>query len=249
MSWRKLQYHRPPERVVRRWPWEYANLGLLCGPVSGGLVVLDFDTPLGYHKWARAQPQLAQTYTVRTARGRHAYLYLHDLPPSTLSMEHGGDVKVTGYVVAPPSVHPSGRMYEAINGNPILTAQDLDEVGVALAYTDQGMVASNPLPSGSGSIQGIIQEIKSALPITLYLGRITQLYPSSPDGIWWMCCCPLHDDHRPSMWVNAARNNCRCFRPDCVGARYTNDVINLHALVKGIGNDEAIMDLAAEVGL
>ena len=61
--------------------------------------------------------------------------------------------------------------------------------------------------------------------------------------------CPFHDDKNPSMWVNARWNICRCFKPSCKGAARHLDVINVHAMLRGIGNEYAIQELAAELGL
>lgn len=93
-----------------------ANIGVLTGAASGGLVVLDFDYEDGPFDVLGLRPrELArQTLVVRTSRGWHAYFRADDL--RTRSPRLGLDVRGEGaMVVAPPSIHPSGRLYEFLD--------------------------------------------------------------------------------------------------------------------------------------
>ena len=248
IPWQALREHVPPESLVRRWFSEPdRGLGLMCGEVSDNLVVLDFDKVLAYHRWARACRDLAESYTVRTGKGYHVYLKVEDLPALTYAMPGDmGDVKVTGYVVAPPSVHASGVPYVAVNENPILQVQDLEEAGFSVPVAD-AIPPTTRLEEWSGG--SLIDEIKAQLPLVLYLNHITRLHPNSPDGIWLMANCPFHDDQNPSMWVNAKLGICRCFKPGCPGNNRVMDLINVHALRTGMDSSHAIQDLVAELGL
>lgn len=250
IPWRRIRERRPPEAVVRRWfsNWPDANLGLLCG---NALTVLDFDRALEYWKWLRSAMSGAlprSSYTVQTSRGYHVYLHVMDAPDRTLSME-GGECKGSGYVVAPPSIHPSGTKYIPMNLEPVATIRHLSDVGVFPVE----VIASRPVDSDTRpperSGPGIVNEIKQELPILSVLAQHTNLFPSSPDGNWLMAVCPLHDDHNPSMWVNVRMGLCRCFVPGCPGADRAMDVINLYALLKGITNEQAIYTLAGQLGL
>lgn len=93
-----------------------ANLGVLCGPASGGLVVLDFDTrdALRDAIGMRAEELAIHTLVARTARGWH--VYARHPSARTRSPWKGLDVRAEGsMVVAPPSIHPSGVAYEFIH--------------------------------------------------------------------------------------------------------------------------------------
>lgn len=93
-----------------------ANVGVLTGAVSGGLLVLDFDHEDGPFDVLGLRPrELArQTLVVRTARGWHAYFRSDNL--RTRSPRPGLDLRGDGaMVVAPPSIHPSGRQYEFVD--------------------------------------------------------------------------------------------------------------------------------------
>lgn len=114
-SWKVWQAQRPPEATLREWfaRTDLDGLAVVCGPVSGGLVVRDFDSIEAYSRWAAEYPDLAGNLpTVETGRGRHVYFRgpatFHDFGDG----EYRGD---SGhYVVLPPSTHPSGKSYRWI---------------------------------------------------------------------------------------------------------------------------------------
>lgn len=112
-TWAEYQNRRPTETEVRDWwqRWPDANLGIVTGAVSG-LLVLDVDGLQGEESLRGRH--LPPTPTSRTGRGTH-YLFRH--PGGTVAnragLLPGIDIRGDGgYIVAPPSVHPSGRLYE-----------------------------------------------------------------------------------------------------------------------------------------
>ncbi len=84
---------------------------VICGEISGGLACRDFDTEQGYENWAKQHPDLAgKLPTVKTARGYHVY-FLADVGKN----QDFDDGELRGkdrYCLLPPSVHPSGVIYE-----------------------------------------------------------------------------------------------------------------------------------------
>lgn len=100
---------------IRAW-WARtpeANIGLWPG--QSGLVVLDIDGPNGENGarklGALAQPTLICT-TGRPDGGRHLYFRRPDFSVSNCDLAPNFEVRGdAGYVVAPPSVHPSGAVY------------------------------------------------------------------------------------------------------------------------------------------
>lgn len=89
-----------------------ANVGVLTGEPSGGLLVVDLDYDDGPFEVFGLRPrELAEhTLVVRTGRGWHVYTRAKDL--RTRSPSPGVDLRGSGaMVVAPPSVHPSGARY------------------------------------------------------------------------------------------------------------------------------------------
>jgi hypothetical protein len=97
-AWSRLQRKTASEDEVRTWYDRYpdARVGIVTGPVSGGLVVVDFDCtiPKGL--------RVPTTPIVKTRRGLHIYLAAR--PGVKTTKFPGGELIANGgYVVAPPS--------------------------------------------------------------------------------------------------------------------------------------------------
>lgn len=101
----------------RRWP--DANIGIRTGAESG-LVVLDVDVPKGGASSLAALEQehgkLPSTPEVLTGGGGKHLLFRHpgqEVRPSAGQLGDGLDVRGDGgFIVAPPSLHVSGRPYK-----------------------------------------------------------------------------------------------------------------------------------------
>lgn len=110
------------EAMWRRRP--HADIAIATGE---GLVVLDIDGPRGRETLAGLIEQhgaLPATLRVRSGRlegGQHAYFAVD----RQVGNSAGGGLEIRGdggYVVAPPSLHKSGRRYEWLNQLPIADA-------------------------------------------------------------------------------------------------------------------------------
>lgn len=254
IRWKAWQEQRPDwadifEAFDTRF---YRNIGLLTGSVSGNLVVLDFDKPAAYIKWRRETG--IKTYTVITGRGFHVYVRLDEPPAGTLIMQ-GGEVKASGYVVAAPSLHSSGVLYRELWPDvSILRAKNLSALGVTPILPETfslGPSISSPeIPESIHQQKSkLCNQIKSELRIDSLLSQYTVLTPSGSAG-WFVCRCPFHDDHRPSMWVNTNLGICKCYKPTCrAHGDKPMDVINLYSLITGLQNGSAIFDLAQRMGI
>lgn len=107
------------EATIRRWwaRWPDANIAVVTGRVSG-IVVLDVDPRHGGDESlrdleARYGP-LAETVTALTGGGGAHYYFAapEGMTVRTRKLAPGLDLKGDGgYVVAPPSIHPSGQPY------------------------------------------------------------------------------------------------------------------------------------------
>ena len=94
------------------------NVGVATGSRSG-IFVVDIDEEAGeqaLRELERANGELPATVEAITGKGRHVYFRLGDGDPvgnSVSKLGPGLDIRGDeGYVVAPPSIHPSGRKYE-----------------------------------------------------------------------------------------------------------------------------------------
>lgn len=116
------------ERLILQWwdRWPTANIGVACGP--SGIAVLDIDAKAGADPreviadlglsdfptvWTGEAPARSPEFpdSLEGVRGAHVY-FRSNLPTSKTALpgvEIRGD---GGYVLAPPSVHPSGVPYE-----------------------------------------------------------------------------------------------------------------------------------------
>lgn len=102
------------------------NIGVATGSLSDGLVVIDADVKPGQGKdgasfvetWQREHGAWPDTVeAVSGGGGHHWYFSAPSGIKSSANAEHGVDVRGEGgYIVAPPSVHPSGTRYEWVVG-------------------------------------------------------------------------------------------------------------------------------------
>jgi hypothetical protein len=109
--WAEYQQRRMTLEEIEERPWP--GVGVVTGGISG-IVVLDADSPEAVEELKRrGHPP---TPTTKTARGLHLYFrHPGGELPTRIGLGSGLDLKGDGgYVVAPPSKHPSGSVYEWI---------------------------------------------------------------------------------------------------------------------------------------
>lgn len=117
-SWKEYQERLPTDAEIEEW-WPEGTehgIGIVCGGVSG-MVALDFDAHLTARSFLDLNPEFEDgTVRVATARGQHIWVQVRERVATLRIEEIGLDVKGQGsYVVAPPSVHPSGKPYKFAN--------------------------------------------------------------------------------------------------------------------------------------
>jgi replicative DNA helicase len=120
-TWTEYQKRQPTKEEVNKWFDENpdANIAIITGPVSG-IVVFDIDSEKAI-EFAEKQGGFPETAKVKTGRGYHYYArYPAFKVRNDKNRELGLDIKGSGgYVVAPPSIHGSGRIYEWEKGQSI----------------------------------------------------------------------------------------------------------------------------------
>ena len=112
-SWTEYQTRKATREERAGWKKQFpgCNWGLVCGRVSN-LVALDFDGEAGKALFAEHNLHGKQP-TNLTGKGYHGLF----LPPSVplkngVRIVDGLDIRADGgYIVIPPSIHPSGRKY------------------------------------------------------------------------------------------------------------------------------------------
>lgn len=123
-AWLEFQLRHPSPQEIDRWfrRWSDANVAIVTGQISA-LVVLDIDVRHGgaesLARLEQANGPLPRTLEALTGGGgRHLY-FVHPggLLRNRTGIEPGIDLRGDGgYVVAPPSLHPSGRRYQWAHG-------------------------------------------------------------------------------------------------------------------------------------
>ena len=104
-----------PATIRRYWTVPERNIGMPTG-VSSGIWVLDIDGDEGEASLRALETRhgaIPKTRSVNTSRGRHVWFaYGEPIPSSAGRIGPGIDVRGDGgYVIAPPSIHPSGNCY------------------------------------------------------------------------------------------------------------------------------------------
>lgn len=125
-----------PEQIAAFWKHRpNANIGIATGGMSGGLVVIDcdYDEARGedgmrtVRSFEAANGEFPDSACVSTPRGGEHLYYFTDEPfDCSVNSDEGVDIRAEGgYVVAPPSIHPNGGMYE--------WDMDIDDYGIQKA--------------------------------------------------------------------------------------------------------------------
>jgi len=134
--------------LLREWfsDGRYEGLGVILGPVSGGLACRDFDATDAYDAWAKQHPDLASKLpTVRTGRGYHVYFRAKVTKTTDLG---GGELRGAGSMcVLPPSPHPDGGTYRWIIPLPEGELAEIDPVPAGLAR--EGLLQKQAEGNGS----------------------------------------------------------------------------------------------------
>ena len=125
--------------TIERW-WDknpQYNIGIATGNKSSGLVVIDLDVDKnkgidGYdvlRDWQNKHGKLPETWQSITGRGGYHYFYKDAIVHSNrVGLYEGVDIRGEGgYIVAPPSVHPNGNIYEWEQG-PEQLQQEIDGI-------------------------------------------------------------------------------------------------------------------------
>ena len=134
LKWEQFQTRAPTLEEKAEWfQGKATNIGILCGGVSGGLVILCFNDPngavefFGEERWQKL-PQV--TFVAKSVRGHHVWLR-SDTPIKSQAVRKGEnqtwlEIRSDGnFTIAPPSLHPSGVLYQAIGIDRIYKPEDL----------------------------------------------------------------------------------------------------------------------------
>jgi hypothetical protein len=104
--------------TINKW-FDGKELNIGLGIVQSNLVVLDFDdrNVTDRKAWIKYMSMCEQsnTHVVHTFDGWHYYFKADPKLQFKGKLIDGIDIKHKGYVVLPPSIHPTGYQYEVAN--------------------------------------------------------------------------------------------------------------------------------------
>lgn len=207
VAWAPATEEAPGEEQIAEWwrRWPEANVGVVTGTVSD-LMVLDVDPRNGGEEsLAKLEAELGElppTLASRTGGGgRHYWYAAPPLPLPNVDLAPGVELKAEGgMVVAPPSRHASGEAYvwenETVEPAP-LPEWIIDRIQHPV-YADR---RPDPPPPRTPIEQEEFAEAWAEAGIELLAGDRYYL-------------CPFHDDHHPSLHIDA--KGCRWY---CFGCR------------------------------
>jgi len=148
-----------PEQVRAWWGrWPDANIGLA---IPAEYAVIDLDSAEAIEVLRAEGWTLPATACSRTARGWH---YLYSLPPGSrlrngaTALEHVEIKTVGGYIMVPPSVHPSGVVYRWVTVPKAENIAPAPEWLVGLAAPADGVGKARPSGEWAVLIRGPVLE-------------------------------------------------------------------------------------------
>jgi len=214
IRWQRFERERPSEDQVAAWwrRWPDANVGVVTGAVSG-VLVLDVDPrhdgtaslALLESRWGPIAPTVADD---TGSGGVHLWFHTADTLPSG-PIAPGCDVKGDGgLVVIPPSLHASGVRYRWRPGcaPDERTLADPPSWLVGLARDTGHATTAAGAPGGREHPVRTEEERRTFSDEWAQAGVV--LHPGDHNYL-----CPFHDDHHPSLHVDA--EGCRWFCFGC----------------------------------
>jgi hypothetical protein len=137
-KWGVFQERLPTDAEIGKWfNGHPSNIAVVCGQVSGGLVVVEFDNPDYFNEFdlafmVRTGERIDEfTRVTKGKRGPHVWLRVKGITKSKKTPKC--EIRSDGnYIVVPPSVHPDGPQYQFLNDLPIREIDSLLEVGIDL---------------------------------------------------------------------------------------------------------------------
>jgi hypothetical protein len=206
-----------------------ANIGIACE--ASGLVVVDFDPRNGgedaLFELERELGALPSTPTALTGGGGAHVLLRNPGGSFRREIAPGVDIKANGYIVAPPSLHPSGKPYSWEIG-----PEEAEVADVPRAWLErmQGQTRRQAAPGINPETTDSLKWVPASVYAPVLTGR-----PVDADG--WMQC-PFHKDgneRTPSFRADKTLWACYACEPlldkDVMGG----NVFDLAALLWGYG--------------
>ncbi|KAB8142948.1 DUF927 domain-containing protein [Chloroflexia bacterium SDU3-3] len=165
-TWKPFQERRAYPQELKRWfSGTDAGIGIVGGAVSGGLVVIDLESVALADQWRAIAADLVSADlldrlpVVATGKGKHVYFRMPD-PIGNRKLAKVGKTILAetrgegGYVLAPPSVHPTGAIYEWCAGDPDAIPMLTLAEATALIDAARALAPTTEHPNSQGAATG-----------------------------------------------------------------------------------------------
>ncbi len=185
VPWKALQKRKLTEPEIADLFEQHpdANVGVITGTISR-IFVLDADAPEVVKHLSIPETPIAET-----ARGRHYYFHLPNAHiRSVAGIADGLDIRGEGgYVVSPPSTHPSGKRYEWI-----IPPRGLDPYGALPAPPPSWLMELlSKHRARSGTLAGIVRGVPEGQRNISSAALIGKLLGCLPQDDWESIAWPL----------------------------------------------------------
>lgn len=204
IPWNGFKAATTDERKIRMW-WLMtpdANIGL---PTGIGFDVLDPDGEEGIAAIDAYAPHWKHTGpVVNTGRGWHMYLRPTGRGNGAGLIPHVDFRGRGGYVVAPPSVHPSGSLYAWDRGGTLVAAPDWLLTLLDKAKHDRLWDTSGTAPEGNPDIYEVAMRFGNHIT---FKGERAVM----------QCVLKKHNDTNPSFTLYLKKDNFYCFGCETFG--------------------------------
>lgn len=250
-SWKPYQTRLPTLRELRIW-FQNTKYNIAAITSWTDLVVIDWDDAWLYSQWLTsldgAFPMVAQTYKVKTRRGWHLYFRCQN---AQSWKGVGVDVKAAGgYVLVPPSSHPSGYRYAGIGS--IEAIKRIPAITDLLPEYETDRLQSRRLDVVSGNIDhdhvdpfdAAMRDCCGGLGISVADIKARVSWADILPGVGNVgkrmikILCPLHKETQPSFVIYPDG------RAKCYGCGFWGDLLDCWAAMHNLTVREAMADLA-----
>ena len=236
-------------RVFRWWEGHPRhNIGISCE--ASGLVVIDVDPRHGgddslHDLIVELGPLPPTVESLSGGGGQHLVFrnpggsFAREITPTgqPRGKTSGVDIKASGYIVAPPSTHPSGAQYEwSVDGDP----GEVSPADIPPAWLERMLVAPRReiTPQASTHYTDALKNV----PSVTYFSRLTG---RSASGDWGQC--PFHkggQEKTPSLKLDGTLWACYGCEPILDKRVMGGNIYDLAALLWGIPIPLAPIDFA-----
>lgn len=185
IEWKQYQSRLPSEAEVKSWfNGRDSNVAVLTGKVSGNLVILDCDSQEKFKELSSVIcSQMGiddiRDFTRISQTGKGFHIWLRTKESAKSQKFPNLDIKGEGgYIIAPPSVHPSGAQYQFINDLPIVKVDNLKLIGVDLDQKSSEIPNNSQPDWVSEALKGVGQGCRNDTAIKL-VGYFINLVPEA----------------------------------------------------------------------